>query len=77
MAPEQREQNGPIVPCTDVHGLGAVLYALLSGRAPFADRRRRRTDRQAEADRLKTAPVCAPGETRNASPPVPLGTSQR
>jgi RNA polymerase sigma factor (sigma-70 family) len=37
MAPEQMGPAcGPISPRTDVHGLGAVLYALLAGRAPFA-----------------------------------------
>jgi RNA polymerase sigma factor (sigma-70 family) len=38
MAPEQVDSAwGPISPRTDVHGLGAILYALLAGRAPFAD----------------------------------------
>jgi serine/threonine-protein kinase len=40
MAPEQVSDTwGPIGPRTDIYGIGAVLYWLLTGHAPFEGRR--------------------------------------
>lgn len=54
MAPEQaRGQVDQIGPRTDVHGLGAILYILLTGRPPYYQRSHLETLR----DVLKTEPL--------------------
>jgi serine/threonine protein kinase len=35
LAPEQTPGEGTVDSCTDIHGLGAVVYALVTGRPPF------------------------------------------
>jgi eukaryotic-like serine/threonine-protein kinase len=61
MAPEQASRCwGPIDRRTDVYGLGAVLFALLTGRPPVAGRRL--PDVLAEV--ISATPVIAPSRLR-------------
>ena len=53
MAPEQL--TGDVTVATDVHGLGALLYALLTGRPPFAA-----GDAREVLDRVRTADPVPP-----------------
>ncbi len=47
MAPEQvLGQNDAIGPCTDIHALGAILYRILAGQAPFTGRSREEVQRK-------------------------------
>jgi len=64
MAPEQTGGRArEIGPATDVYGLGAILYALLTGRPPFDG-----DDTSEVVDRIRTE---APRPVRAARPDVP------
>jgi hypothetical protein len=65
MAPEQAgRRNAEIGPLSDVYSLGATLYALLSGRAPF-----RGTTPLETAQQVLTLPPTPPGRLRPDVPP--------
>jgi tetratricopeptide (TPR) repeat protein len=64
MSPEQASgRPGSISTATDVHGLGAILYALLTGKAPFAG--------NGLADTLAMVRTQPPEAPRRANPRVP------
>ena len=64
MSPEQAAgRRGTITTATDVYGLGAILYALLTGKAPFAD--------DSLADTLQAVKERPPSSPRNLNANVP------
>jgi hypothetical protein len=67
MAPEQVDRSwGAIGPATDIYGLGATLYAMLSGRPPFL------SEQKIEL-LLKVRSNAPPPAVRSLRPDVPAG----
>jgi tetratricopeptide (TPR) repeat protein len=64
MSPEQaRGDKGSLTTATDVYGLGSILYALLTGRAPFAG-----TSLAETLDMVRAEPAPAPSRLNGRVP---------
>lgn len=64
MSPEQaRGDKGALTTATDVHGLGSILYALLTGRAPFTGSSLAET-----LDKVREAPAQPPSRLNRRVP---------
>jgi tetratricopeptide (TPR) repeat protein len=69
MAPEQAQLGGPIDQRTDVFGLGAVLYEILTGQPPYSSKHA--DARKSQADPLEQAKECQPKAPRAVKGGVP------
>jgi serine/threonine protein kinase len=63
LAPEQMPGGGGVDICTDIYGLGAVVYTLLTGRAPFGGGPPEQTIAQ-----VRDSPPIRPKELKGSTP---------
>jgi serine/threonine-protein kinase len=61
MSPEQAQGRTDLTPATDLYGLGAILYKLLTGRTPFVGTKEEMNNQTADMERVPPPPsLCNP-----------------
>ena len=78
MSPEQGEARWDLVgPASDIFSLGAILYAILTGLAPYGWHTPRRDPRQGQAVRVPHAPADQAGGAAGPGGDLPEGDGPR
>ena len=74
MSPEQAEARWDLVgPASDLFSLGGILYAILTGQAPYQGRKDRRGPGEGEAVRVPAAAAGQAGRAAGAGSDLPEG----